>query len=107
MIGNPWSSTPRGPAGADGAQGVAGNPGVWKNNPGFAQPAVSGTVNTRWDGAFLTPEVGMVLAGAPGRYQVTSDLGGGIYQLTCLEIRGVAQGASVPVGTVFGQAGGP
>jgi hypothetical protein len=93
---------PRGPAGAPGAMG---NPGAWVTTASFVQPAVAGTANARWDTAFLTPEVGMRLAGASGVYDVTANVGGGFFQLTCLEIRGVAQGANVPANSVFGQAG--
>lgn len=88
-----------------GGVGPPGPPGIWVNDPAFVQPALAGTVNTRWSQTYLQPAIGMVLASAAGVYEVTAELGGGVYEVMCLEIRGVPQGGNVVAGTVFGQAG--
>lgn len=95
----------RGPAGAAGSAGATGNPGVSVLSAPFTQPAALSTVNARFESGYLTPEVGMLIAGAAGLYEVDADLGGGMFTLTCLEIRGTPQGGTVAIGARFGQAG--
>lgn len=94
---------PPGTDGTDGADGADGN-GWARVAVAFTQPSVSGTVTAELDPAYWLPDVGAVISGAAGVYQVTA-AASPLFDMQLLEQRGVAPAATVPIGSTLGAAG--